>query len=51
MKYRIEVIERHVDMLWVEADNYREAEKKAYELSKCEFFGDYTTDFTGETED
>lgn len=51
MKYRVKVIERHSDYVWVEADSPDEAEDKAVELAECEFEALVDSKATGETEE
>lgn len=51
MRYRIKVVEKHSDYVWVEASSSSEAEEKAHELAQCEFESLYSAEFTGETEE
>ena len=51
MKYRVKVVEKHSDYVWVEADSKEEAEDKAVAESMCEYELCYSSECTGETED
>jgi hypothetical protein len=50
MKYRVKVVEKHSDYVWVEADSAKEAEDKAVEHSECEYELLYSSEATGETD-
>jgi len=50
-RYRIHVVEKHFDFIWVEAENKEEAEEKAKEHKIHHFESAYSYDWTGETEE
>ena len=50
-RYRVEVTERHVEYVWVDAESEEEAEDKAVEFAECEFMCTYSSEATGETEE
>ena len=50
-RYRVEVVEKHVDYVWVEAESEEEAEDKAPAEAHCEFMCTYSAEATGETEE
>ena len=51
MEYRVKVVEKHSDFVWVEADSKEEAEDKAIAEAHCEFESVLSSEATGETED
>ncbi len=51
MKYRVKVIEKHSDYVWVEADSEDEALNKAPEDAQCEFECLYDCEIVGHDED
>jgi len=36
-EYRVKVIEKHVDYVWVTASSAEDAESQAHEFSECQF--------------
>lgn len=50
-KFRVKVVEKHSDFVWVEAENGTEAEDKALELADCNYECWYSSEATGETEE
>jgi len=50
-KYRVRVVERHADYVWVEAESESQAEDLAPSFSFCEFECVYSSEATGEIEE
>ena len=48
-KFRIKVVEKHSDFVWVEAETAEEAEDKAHNFAECEYESLYSAEATGET--
>ena len=50
MRYRVKVVEKHSDYVWVEAGSAEEAEDRAHEYAECNYESLYSCEATGETE-
>jgi hypothetical protein len=50
-RFRVKVVEKHSDYVWVDAVTAEEAEDKAHELAECEYESLYSAEATGETEE
>jgi hypothetical protein len=50
MKYRVKVVEKHCDYVWVEAESASEAEDLAPKYAECEYELLYSCEATGEYE-
>lgn len=48
--YRVKVVEKHCDFVWVEAGSAEEAEDRAVEFAECEYESLYSSEATGESE-
>ena len=50
-KFRVKVVEKHSDFVWVEAETAEDAEDRAHEFAQCEYESLYSAEATGETEE
>ena len=50
-RYRVKVVEKHSDFVWIEAESAAEAEDGAVLHAACEYESLYSSEATGETEE
>jgi hypothetical protein len=50
-KFRVKVVEKHSDFVWVEAETAEDAESEAHKFAECNYESLYSAEATGETEE